>query len=148
MLKLRAFTLIEILVVATIMIVLTAIGVASFSAANKSARDAKRKSDLETIRQAAVLYRTQHATNLYPANLAALVSGGQLTPPAPIDPDGSSYGQHSTDADSFSMTTAGFCICDRMETDKGNKTTGASCALTDTDWVSNSGAFYCVRNPN
>mgnify|MGYP002363304913 CR=1 FL=1 len=53
--KRPAFTLIELLVVITIMIVLMSIGIASFSSDGKSARDAKRRSDLETIRQAMVM---------------------------------------------------------------------------------------------
>lgn len=52
------FTMIELLVVATIIIVLTTIGLTSFQAASKNARNGKRKADIESIRSALVLYRT------------------------------------------------------------------------------------------
>lgn len=77
----QAFTLIELLVVATIIGVLMSIAIVSFSNAQKKSRDAKRKADLETVRQALVLYRqdngdygdvssglTDLITDLYDAN--------------------------------------------------------------------------------
>ena len=51
------FSLIELLVVTTIIIVLMTIGLVSYSQASRNGRNAKRKSDLETTRQALVLYR-------------------------------------------------------------------------------------------
>jgi type II secretion system protein G len=53
----RAFTLIELLVVISIIGILIALGVASYTTAQRKARDSKRKADLETVRQALVLYR-------------------------------------------------------------------------------------------
>jgi len=58
------FTMIELLVVATIMIILTTIGLTSFQAASKNARNGKRKADIESVRSALVLYRTD--TGGYP----------------------------------------------------------------------------------
>ena len=63
----NGFTLIELLVVATIIVVLSAIGLVSFTNAGKSARNSKRKSDLETVRQALVLYKSD--TGAYPVAL-------------------------------------------------------------------------------
>lgn len=54
----NGFSLIELLVVATIVIVLTTIGVISYRAASIKSRDSKRKADLEAVRQALVLYRS------------------------------------------------------------------------------------------
>lgn len=69
----RGFTMIELLVVATIIVLLSAIGLVSFSAAGKGARDGKRKADMEQLRSALELYRT--AVGTYPvasgANLRA-----------------------------------------------------------------------------
>jgi type II secretory pathway pseudopilin PulG len=53
------FTLIELLVVATIIIVLTAIGLVSYRQASRSARNGRRKSDLETVRQSLMLYKSE-----------------------------------------------------------------------------------------
>jgi prepilin-type N-terminal cleavage/methylation domain-containing protein len=56
----RGFTMIELLVVTTIIIVLTTVGMVSFRQAGVNARNGKRKADLETVRQALVLYRTDN----------------------------------------------------------------------------------------
>ncbi|MBP7876278.1 hypothetical protein KA012_04770 [Candidatus Woesebacteria bacterium] len=138
--QLAAYTLIEILVVATIIIVLTAISVASFSTANKSAKDAKRKSDLETIRQAMVLYKAQEGS--YPvaaspgAAAALLITGpggrSYLSPPAPTDPVSTNPYAGSSDATTF-------CFCAQLDsTTKGNS--GAACSWAAT-------THYCVRQP-
>ncbi len=58
--KQRGFTMIELLVSATVIILLTAIGLVSFSQAAISSRNAKRKADLETMRQALILYRQDY----------------------------------------------------------------------------------------
>jgi prepilin-type N-terminal cleavage/methylation domain-containing protein len=60
--KQRAFTLIEVLVVATILGVLLSIAIVSFSSAQKKARDARRKADLEIVRQGLILYRQDNGS--------------------------------------------------------------------------------------
>lgn len=60
------FSMIELLVVATIMIVLTTIGLVSYQNANRNGRNAKRKADLEAVRQGLVLYKTDNSTS-YPS---------------------------------------------------------------------------------
>jgi len=57
----QAFTMIELLVSATIIILLTAIGLVSFSQTAISSRNAKRKADLETLRQALTIYKQDNA---------------------------------------------------------------------------------------
>lgn len=64
-LKLFGFTMIELLVVTTIIIVITSIGLVSYTSANRSARNGKRKADMEMVRQALVLYRTDNGS--YPS---------------------------------------------------------------------------------
>jgi len=54
----QGYTLIEILVAISIIAILTVIGVTNFRVANQKARDGKRKGDLEQIRAALELYRT------------------------------------------------------------------------------------------
>jgi prepilin-type N-terminal cleavage/methylation domain-containing protein len=61
------FTMIELLVVTTIIIVLTTIGLVSYQQVGQNSRNSRRKSDLEMVRQALVLYRTNRTTApLYP----------------------------------------------------------------------------------
>lgn len=51
------FTLVELMVVMTIMMVLTAIGVVSFQASTSKSRDGRRAADLDKIRFALEMYR-------------------------------------------------------------------------------------------
>ena len=55
----KSFTLIEILVVATIIVLLAGAAAVSYSELNKKSRNAKRKADLEQIRLALELFRDE-----------------------------------------------------------------------------------------
>ncbi len=65
--KALGFTMIELLVAATIIAILSAIGLVSFSSALKNARDGKRQSDLQQVRSALELYRSGTGAGLYPS---------------------------------------------------------------------------------
>lgn len=78
----KAFTLIEVLVVATIIALLASAGMVSYSQFSKQSRDAKRKADIEQIRAALEMFRSSSSGSTYPTsagscnNLASyLVSG-------------------------------------------------------------------------
>lgn len=58
----KGFTFIEILVVATIISLLAGIGAVSYSTFSKQSRDAKRKADLEQIRAAVEMYRSNNGS--------------------------------------------------------------------------------------
>ena len=60
----KAFTLIELLIVIAIIALLTALSLFALQEARKSARDTKRKADLETIRGALEMYRSD--CSVYP----------------------------------------------------------------------------------
>lgn len=60
----KSFTLIEVLVVATIIALLSVGGIVSYTQFTKSARDARRKSDVENIRAALESYKSN--TDYYP----------------------------------------------------------------------------------
>lgn len=60
----KGFTFIEILVVTTIIVLLAAVGAASYAQFSKQSRDAKRKADMEQVRAAIELYRSSN--NKYP----------------------------------------------------------------------------------
>ncbi len=123
--KQLGFTLIELLVVSTIIIVLMTIGLVSYSQSSRNGRNAKRKSDLESVRQALVLYRNDE--DLYPvgSNFEAMlvvivdyISFGSLT-----DPKSPTY-----DYTYSSATGSDFTLCATLETSSG----------TDP---------YCIDNP-
>ncbi|MFH0979716.1 MAG: prepilin-type N-terminal cleavage/methylation domain-containing protein, partial [Candidatus Roizmanbacteria bacterium] len=56
----KSFTLIEVLVVVGIIGLLTSIAVASYSRMGQQSRDARRKTDLEQIRSALEMYRSNN----------------------------------------------------------------------------------------
>ena len=102
----KGFTLIELLVVSTI--IATLIGIASVSYVNttKSARDAKRETDLEQIRQALETYRGENS--IYPAAASwttTLTSGGYISV-IPVDPKTQ---QDYTYTQPISTTTYSLC---------------------------------------
>jgi len=65
----EGFSLVEILVVVTIIALLASIAAVSYSQFVKQARDAKRKTDIEQIRAAIELYRNFDSVGAYPASL-------------------------------------------------------------------------------
>jgi len=68
----KAFTLIEMLVVVTIIGILVSISVFGLLGARENARDAKRKSDLETLRSGLELYKSD--CGVYPATANFILS--------------------------------------------------------------------------
>ena len=74
--KSKGFTFIEMLVVVTIIGVLSAVGVANFKVANQKARDGRRQGDLQQIRAALELYRTDQS--VYPTTAEFPAAGGSL----------------------------------------------------------------------
>lgn len=121
----KGFTLIEILVSATIIAVLTAIGLVSFSIANRNARDAKRKADLEQVRAALEIYRSDNTS--YPA------SGDFATMIGVI----ASYTTSANVADPKDTVPYVYTY-----TQAGSGTSYTLCATLE-----NTGAAYCLNSP-
>lgn len=80
----KGFTLIEILVAITIIGIIIGLSAFGLSGSRESARDATRKSDLESIRSALELYRAD--CNSYPPNSSVSVSSPIVGCP-PINPN-------------------------------------------------------------
>ena len=68
-----AFTLIEIMVVTTIMVILTVIVYASFTGAKVQSRDNQKVSDMNVIQLALATYFNQQDPHQYPQSLSTLV---------------------------------------------------------------------------
>ncbi len=134
------FTLIELLVVVSIIGVLSAVGIVSFRNAAINARNGKRQTDIETVRQALVLYRADNSQypdpgtsgeSAYLQVAATLQAGGYLDNQGLGDPlarDAYYYSYETTD----SGRTFELCAC----LEPGG--TGASCESAEE---------YCVSNP-
>ncbi len=89
----RGFTFVELLVVITIMSLLMAAAIVTYSGSVKSARDARRKADMETIRSALELCRAKDGS--YPASVVSgspIVCGGEtVLSVVPTDPQGAAH---------------------------------------------------------
>ncbi len=86
----EGFTLIEILVVATIIGLLTTVGATGFQSVTRGGRDALRKADLEQIRSAMEIYKSEN--NHYPTPTGGFpdISSDYINP-YPDDPKPSIY---------------------------------------------------------
>ncbi|PIS17839.1 hypothetical protein COW38_01245 [Candidatus Collierbacteria bacterium CG17_big_fil_post_rev_8_21_14_2_50_45_7] len=127
----KGFTLIELLVVISIIGILVAVAVASYTGAQIKARDARRRSDMKAVQSTMEQYYATTGANLYAIDLATAFS----PLPVPSDPKPSSYTYNDDD-----ISTAGYCICAELEqTGKGNASS-VSCAWSAT------GDYFCVQN--
>lgn len=138
------FTLVELLVTATIISLLAAVSIASYSAISKNSRDAKRKADLEQVRTALEIFRSQN--NYYPSatgDMSNLLGAGLTTDyinPIPEDPLINQAGFTKKYQYNASSCTAGKCYayCISMNLESSNPTD--SCTPT-------TGYNYGVRHP-
>jgi len=72
----KGFTLVELLVVIAIIGILSGVGLATFTSAQKKSRDARRKNDLATITKALEVYNNDHQSTFpYPAADTGQIKG-------------------------------------------------------------------------
>ncbi len=81
----KGFTLIEILVVVTIIALLAVGGLASFQGITRASRDGRRKTDLEQVRTAIELYRNNNVNGSYPDATDITISCGATGGIADVD---------------------------------------------------------------
>jgi len=136
--KQSGFTLLELLVVVSIIGILIAISSAAFSTAQKKSRDAKRYGDVKSLQNAFEQYAAQNS-GLYAAACATMVSinGVDLLPGGwPTDPK---PGQVYTCAGS----TTNYCACADLELGGGNS---AAADCTNLGAPVSTNGFYCLNN--
>lgn len=135
----RGFTLLELLVSITIIAVLTAIGIVSYSSVNKRSRDVKRKGDLEQIRSALEMYRADNSAypNIGTGFLDAqglstsLVTSGYM-PAIPDDPN--STPNYYYQAITTSGVYSSYCICADLETISSSQSTCSVALPSNCDY--------------
>jgi prepilin-type N-terminal cleavage/methylation domain-containing protein len=151
----QGFTLIEILVSATIIAVLSVVGVASYTSINKRSRDAKRQSDLQQVRSALEMYRADKG--YYPGSSASFIKltvldngngSGPLIPTympsVPMDPKSTPqstidyfYSPLGVNSPYYS-----YCICAKLENQVG---TVSTCGAGVT--IPAASCNYGLKNP-
>ena len=126
----RGFTLLEILVVISIIGILLGLGSVAFSTAQKKGRDARRRSDMKAVQSALEQYYSVNSTYAAPigatcgSSLAGYLDGGVKDPKSTAN---------------YSCTTAAssYCACAVLEDTTGGNY-GAGCAAGTT--------HFCVKN--
>lgn len=104
----QGFTLIELMVVVSIIAILSVVGVAVYSEISSKARDAKRKSDIKAIATAIeIKYDTVNKKYRCPIDPAKAFSGG-VVPTDPMNGEKSCKQDSSTTANP--RTTCYYCI--------------------------------------
>ncbi len=130
--KSSGFTLLEMLVVISIIGILMAIGAVSFSTAQQKGRDAKRRGDVKAMQNGFEQYYANNS-GAY-GTCSEMESDNTIFPGgAPTDPKtGASY--------SCNDLTAGYCLCAELDDDNaGNDDGDGACQFDGT-------THYCVRN--
>jgi len=138
MMNKKGFTLFELLVVISIVGVLVGLVTISFSSAQKRARDARRRDDLQALQKALEQYYALSG-GTYPDpcyTSGALTYGGTtLMTNFPSDP------KPGWDAYSNSNCNSnGYCYCAHLE----STTTGGNSTNNACNW--GSGAYFCITN--
>jgi prepilin-type N-terminal cleavage/methylation domain-containing protein len=143
--KQKAFTLLELLVVIAIIGILISLGVASFSNAQKKARDSRRREDLKAVQNGLEQHYADYTSysNLSANDelqLTGLVSGlnsssEYLPAGAPLDPRNQNpYIYRAT------YNNSSYCLCARLENDGTGNSNSSTCGFV------NNGNYFCVRN--
>lgn len=125
----KGFTLVELLVVITIIAILSVIGMAVFTGVQKNARDSRRKSDISAMSKA-LETKFDQTTGKYPT---ALANTDFSTGIIPDDPQGSTNPYKTT------LTTSSFTLCAKLENSTGN-------ADSDSGAAKSNGIYYCLKN--
>ncbi|HYD34559.1 MAG TPA: type II secretion system protein [Vitreimonas sp.] len=126
----RGFTLLELLVVISIIGILIAMGAAAFSTAQKKSRDARRRGDMKTIQNAFEQYYANNGSTYAACNTMA--SSTYLPGGMPVDPQ-------TQTAYTCTATATTYCVCATLEDTTAGNSTNTSCAY-------GTGSAYCASN--
>lgn len=123
------FTLIEVLVAATIIAILTAVGMVSYTNINKRSRDTKRRSDMEQIRSALEMYRADNGS--YPntgggswsdtSNLSGTLVSSYMSA-IPSDPKSATQTYRYQATNLVSGNYYGYCLSSLLESENPSDT--------------------------
>ena len=133
----QGFTLLELLVVISIIGILVAAATASFSTAQKNSRDARRKSDLQAWQNGLEQYYADNNRYPYPDNSNCDPGTNYLPTGIPQDPKNTAPYTYVKNTCNSSTV---YCICAELE-----KAAGGNASATNCTW-SAGGKNFCIKN--
>lgn len=129
----KGFTLVELLVVISIIAVLSVIGFTIFTGVQKNARDSRRKADIDSIAKALEANYTSGSATPYPVLAGTMFAGGLV----PDDPQNQAPYTYTGKP---GAAAASYTVCAKLENGKGGNSSDTSgTAAAD-------GGFYCRKN--
>lgn len=134
--KLFGFTLLELLVVISIIGILVAMGAVAFTTAQKRGRDSKRRGDIQAIQKA---FEQYYADNGLYATTCSTMASGYLPGGLPTDPQGSQSYTINCDSDQY-------CTCAQLEDADGGNAAQPAASSTVCDYAGSPKAYYCLSN--
>lgn len=137
----QGFTLVELLVVITILAILAVVGTTVFTGVQKNARDTGRKADIDAISKAFETNYNSGSPTPYGIPQASWFNAGAI----PKDPQGTEYfwnGAQSVPA----AAAVGFVVCAKLENNNGNSSTAGAAAFTFTNASGAAATHYCKKN--
>lgn len=131
------FTLVELLVVITIIAILSVVGITVFTGTQQNARDARRKTDIDAIANALEVHYNS-GTGTYPTALDCtwFAGGTSASAGCPVDPLNSGANVYTN-----TLAAGSFTTCAHMESNTGgnyNNNTGGT--------ATPNGPYYCRKN--
>ncbi len=132
------FTLLELLVVVSIISILLTLGAVAYSTAQQKGRDAKRRADIKALQSGFEQFHAQvgyYRTCLMRDDLSIFPEGAPLDPKTKLD-----YFCKTTPPNQTQRET--YCICALLETGGGNATDSDCSGLG----VTTDGDYFCLIN--
>ncbi len=144
----KAFTLIELMVVVGIIAILAAVGISIYANAQKIARDGKRIADLQEIQKALEQYFAVN-NNAYPANANYPSSINSYFPTNAVPTDPTNTGAFVYTYNNNAACVPGgqkYVICAKMEGLTSKANSDAAMADACANFAVTAPAFFCVKS--